>query len=102
MLLIILNPEMAQLALYIDVVGLEIFLMLLEVQLLALLGMFFNTKIKPIFSYIINLYSKYGLSFSWKTIKEKPENLMLVVPSTTSLMHMLVFLAAVGIILNVH
>jgi len=101
-LLIILNPEMIQLALFIDAVGLEMFLMLLEVQFLALLGMFFNTKIKPIFSYIINFYSQYFLTFSWKNIKEHPENLMLAVPSPAALMNMLVFLVAVGIILNAH
>ena len=100
--LIILNPEMAQLAFFIDAVGLEVFLMLLEIQFLALLGMFFNTRIKPIFSSIVNLYSRYFLIFSWENIKEEPENVLLAVPSPATLMHMLVFLAAVGIILNVH
>ena len=76
--------------------------MLLEVQLLAILGMFFNTKIKPIFSYVTNLYSKHFLTFSWKNIKEHPENLMLAVPSPAALMNTLVILVALCIILNAH
>jgi len=100
--LIVLNPETVQLAFFIDAVGLEMFLMLLEVQFLALLGMFFNTKIKPLLSYIINLYSQHFLTFSWQTIKEHPENLMLAVPTPAFVMNMLVFMVAIGIILNIH
>lgn len=96
-LLIIFNPELVQLALFIDAIGLEMFLMLLEVQFLALLGMFYNTKIKPIFSYITNLYSKHFLTFSWKNIKEHPENLMLAIPSPAAFMNMLVLLVAASI-----
>ena len=99
--LIILNPETVQLAFFIDAIGLEMFLMLLEIQVLALLGMFFNTKIKPIFSYIIGLYSRHFLTASWKDIKEKPENLMLAVPTPATLMYLLVLSAAIGVILNV-
>ena len=101
-LLIILNPELAQLALFIDAIGLEMFLMLLEVQFLAILGMFFNSKIKPIFSYLTNLYSRHFLTFSWKNIKEHPENIMLAVPSPAVLMNTLVILVAASIILNAH
>lgn len=89
-LFFILNPEFAQLGLFIDAIGLEMFLMLLEVQFLALLGVFFNTKIKPIFSYIKKSYSQHFMIFSLSDIKEKPESLMLAVPSSATLMHVLV------------
>lgn len=98
--LIVFNPEMVELALFIDAVGLEIFLMLLEIQVLAILGAFFNTRIKPIFTYVKHLYTRNILTFSWNNIMEKPETLILVVPSTVTLMHILVFSAAIGIALN--
>lgn len=101
-LLIALNPETVQLALVIDAIGLDIFLMLLEVQFLTLLIMFFDTKIKPIFSYSINLYSKHALILSLKTIRKHPENLLLATPSPAIFMNMLVFIAAAEFILNTH
>ena len=98
--LIIFNPEMVGFALFIDAVGLEMFLMLLEIQVLAILGAFFSIRIKSFFSYIRYLCTRHALTFSWKNIEGKPETLMLVVPSPATLMHMLVFSAAIGIALN--
>lgn len=89
-LLIIFNPETIELALFIDAVGLEMFLMLLEIQVIAILGMFLNTKIKPIFTYIKYFYARHSLMFSWKYIKEEPESIMLMAPSPATLMAMLV------------
>jgi len=100
--LIILNPETVQLAFFIDAIGLEMFLMLLEIQFLVTLGLFFTTYIKPVFLYFTGMYSRHFLSFSWKTIKEKPEILMLTVPSPATLMHMLVLVAIIEIITNTH
>jgi hypothetical protein len=101
-LLIVLNPEMAQLALFIDAVGLEMFLMLLEVQFLAFLGMFFGARIKPILSYIINLYSQRFPLFSWKAIREHLRYFILAVPAPVFVMNMLVAMVGVGIVFNVH
>lgn len=100
--LIIFNPEMVQFALFIDAVGLEMFLMLLEIQVLAILGAFFHTRIKPMFTYVKYFYTRHILAFSCKHIKEEPESLMLGVPSPAALMYMLVFSAAIGIALNAH
>lgn len=101
-MLLILNPEMIQLALFIDAVGLDVFLMLIEVQFLAFLGLFFNTKIKPLFLYIKNFYSQHALIFSWKNIKAHPKNLMFSVPSPATLMNTLVILVAISVLFNSH
>lgn len=98
--LIIFNPETLQLALFIDAVGLDLFLMLLEVQIFSLLGLFINTRIKPLYTYLINFYSQHFQLISWKSIKETPDILMLVVPGPAILMSMLVFSAAISIIFN--
>ena len=98
--LIILNPEMVNLALFIDAVGLEMFLMLLEVQVLAILGAFLTTKIKPILAYIKNFQVYHFLGFSWRKIRKEPESLMFVAPSQATLMHFLVFSAAISIAFN--
>ena len=101
-LLIILNPELAQLALFIDAIGLEMFLMLLEVQLIAFLGVVFNSKIKSAYIYVKHLFPRCLPFDSWKTILEKPERLLLTVPGPAMLMNTLVITAAIGIVLNVN
>ncbi len=101
-ILIIFNPEMSELAIFVDAVGLEVFLMLLEIQLLAILSVFFNSKIVPIYTYLKYLYSRYIISLSWQQIKEEPASLMLVVPCPATLMCMLVLSAAFGIAVNAH
>jgi hypothetical protein len=101
-LLIVLNPEMAQLAFFIDAVGLEVFLMLLEVQFLAFLGLFFGAALKPILSYIISSHSQRFPLFSWEAIRELPRYFIQAVPPPVFLMNMLVVMVSVGIIFDVH
>lgn len=101
-LLIILNPEMAELALFIDAIGLEMFLMLLKVQVITILSGLFNSKIKPGCIYVKHLCLSHLPIDLWKNIIEKPENLWLAVPSPAMLMNTLVITAAIGIALNVH
>lgn len=102
LLLVILNPEMAELALFIDAVGLEIFLMLLEVQVVVMFSVFFNSKIKPAYIYVKNICLRFLPIISWNNIKEKPDSVMLAVPSPAMLMNLLVILTLLGIMFNVH
>ncbi len=62
-ILIIFNPEMSELAIFVDAVGLEVFLMLLEIQLLAILSVFFNCKIVPIYTYLKYIFAVYHVAF---------------------------------------
>jgi hypothetical protein len=102
LLLVILNPEMAELALFIDAVGLEIFLMLLEVQVVVIFSVFFNSNIKPAYIYVKNISLRFLPIISWNNIKEKPDSIMLAVPSPAMLMNLLVILTLLGIMFNVH
>ena len=99
---IILNPEMVGLALFIDAVGLEIFIMLLEVQLLAVLSAILNNRIKPIIEFIKTSYARYFPLLTWQNIRETPQCLVFSTPSPATLMYLLVFSAAVGIVSNVY
>ena len=99
--LIILNPELAQLALFIDAIGLEMFLMLLEVQVVAMFGLFFNSKIAPIYLFAKRWFFKCFAIESWKAIVDKPESFLLGVASPAMLMNALVLTAAIGMLLNV-
>lgn len=45
---LLLNPELVSLALFVDAVGLDIFLLLIEVQIVAVSGYYFHTWFKPI------------------------------------------------------
>ncbi|MCU7920830.1 MAG: hypothetical protein KZQ95_21105 [Candidatus Thiodiazotropha sp. (ex Epidulcina cf. delphinae)] len=101
-LLVILNPEMAELALFIDAIGLEMFLMLLEVQIVAIFSVFFSSKIKPAYIYVKNFCLRFLTIVSWKNIKENPDSLMLAVPSPVMLMNALVVSTLMGIIFYAH
>lgn len=98
--LIILNPEMAQFALFIDIVGLDVFLLLLEAQVLVVLGGIIGMRGRHIYSYLMHLCGRYLLLFSWQGIGKKAENVSLVIPGQAAFMHLLVFSAALGIALD--
>jgi hypothetical protein len=100
--LIILNPEMAELALFIDAIGLELFLMLLEVQVIALAGALFHTSIKPISILTKRVWLKLINAVDWDNAKEGIEGMMLAVSAPVILMNLLVVSAAIGIVFNVH
>ena len=44
---LIFNPELVVFGMFVDAVGLDIFLLLLEVQVIALIGYYFQNWIKP-------------------------------------------------------
>lgn len=100
MVFIILNPELIDLAIFIDAVGLDILLLLFEVQILAILGALVNTTVRPIFTCIKLFIEKHLLGVSWKSIKNDPALLVFSVPSQAALMHMLVLSAFISIALN--
>ncbi|QYJ84468.1 hypothetical protein K0H80_14570 [Shewanella aegiceratis] len=52
---LLVNSELVGLAMFIDVIGLDLFLMLLEVQLIAVFGFYFNSWFKPI---LLPIYKK--------------------------------------------
>jgi hypothetical protein len=52
---LLLGPELAALALFIDFVSLDVFLLLIEVQIVAMRGYYFHTWFKPILMPIYRL-----------------------------------------------
>lgn len=101
-MLIILNPEMVQVAFFIDAIGMEMFIMLVEIQLLAVLSEFYNARIKPLFDYIKYLYSRFSPPLTWKNFIGTPGSLTFVAHSPAMLMYLLVFSAVIGMTLNVY
>jgi hypothetical protein len=100
--LIILNPEMIELALFIDAVGLEMFLILFEVQVLVIMGALLNNKIKPAIS-SLKLFVKKHLLYDYsRNFKAGTESLIISVPSEAALMHLLVVSAVICGVLGVH
>ncbi|MEW8030018.1 MAG: hypothetical protein AB2792_15470 [Candidatus Thiodiazotropha sp.] len=98
--LIVLNPEMIELALFVDAIGLELFLMLLEIQVAAIISALLRTRIKPVFAYIKRICAICLPKISWKNINEEPGLLVYTAQSPAILMHMLVFSAATSVALN--
>lgn len=94
--LIIINPEMIELALLIDAVGLEMFLMLLEVQALTIIAVLLNGKIEPVISSLKRFVEKHFLFDYMKMIKEGAEGLVLPSTIEAAFMHLLVFSSLLG------
>ena len=99
-LLIMLNPEMAEFALFVDAIGIEMFLMLVEVQVISILALFLNTRIKPSFAYIQRLWTKHFPGPSWNSLMKEPGCLLWVLPGPATLMHVLVVSAVIFMAIN--
>ena len=93
---IIFNPETVELALFIDAIGLDMFFLLIEVQLIAIFSVFFNNRIKPTLDHI-NFLRAHFAGLSWRGIRQEPESLLWVIPSQATIMFMLVFSCAISI-----
>jgi len=90
-MLFILNPETYQFALFIDAVGLEILLLLIEIQIVVIATDIYNQTIKPLALLLQPSYWKlraYQLS-TFSIIKE------------AAFMQVFVFSSAIGIVLNI-
>jgi hypothetical protein len=98
--LIILNPEMIELALFIDAVGLEMLLILFEVQVLMIIGALLNNKIIPTISSLKLFLEKRLLTDCLIRFKEGTECLTMSVPSEAALMHLLVVSAVISGVLG--
>lgn len=93
-LLVALNPEMANLALFIDVIGLETLLMLYKIQVITIIGALINKHIKPALIFFKYFTEHYLLGIPWRIIKEDPMCLFFALPSQATIMHGLVFFVA--------
>ncbi|MGH1539945.1 MAG: hypothetical protein ACRBHB_05965 [Arenicella sp.] len=89
-LILIMNPEMIELAILIDAIGLETFFLLIEVQLLALSSYLFQTTIKPTVNFLKNSLRCFLILPSWNQIKENPSIISFASPSAASFMCLLV------------
>ncbi|MCU7844865.1 MAG: hypothetical protein KZQ93_13610 [Candidatus Thiodiazotropha sp. (ex Monitilora ramsayi)] len=100
-ILIVLNPEMAELALFIDAVGLEIFLMLVEIQVIVFFSLLYHNRIKLFLIVLQRIWKNHNPDLSWNNLMAGPERLIIAGQSQAILMYMLVSSAAIGIALNV-
>lgn len=116
-ILIALNPELLHLGLFIDTLGLEVFLLLVEVQVIVWLGVFLDEAAKPLLVCTKRLVMRYRQVFIRENTLEKSFSLSSVLSTAVSmvvssalssvasapaiLMVVLVFSAAVGNAFNV-
>lgn len=87
---------MVEVALFIDAIGLDVFLMLLEVQVLAMLGAFLSNGIKPVISRMKHLFAGALHAGTVKKMKAGADYLVVSMPIEAALMHLLVISAIVG------
>ena len=101
-LLLLLNPEAIGMAFFIDAVGLEVFLLLLEMQLLLILGSLFTNRLKPLFDYSKKACLALLPLASFKVVSSDPGKLLLIVPGPSMLMNIFVVLSLAGILFGIH
>jgi len=101
-LLLVANPEMIQLGLFVDAVGLDLFILLLGLQVSTLFQIFFSRHVKPkigrIRHFLIYRMSSSSLHFLVRTTIAAYD--LILTPAT--IMHLLVLSAVAGVMLNVH
>lgn len=68
-LMILLNPEYAELAIFIDSVGLNVFLVLIEVQLITVFGIFHKSLLNPAYRYLKQLFMLLSTKFGRLNIR---------------------------------
>jgi len=60
---LIFNPELVAFGMFIDYVGLDLFLLLLEVQVVTLFGYYFQNWIKPALKLVMKFLQKFDPYF---------------------------------------
>lgn len=91
---LVLNPETIHMALFIDTVGLDLLLMLFEVQIVYLAILIYSITFKP-FVTRVSLWLKprsENLSF----LRKEANAWVLAFPDAATIMHLLVLTAALG------
>ncbi|MET0067084.1 MAG: hypothetical protein ABW076_12135 [Candidatus Thiodiazotropha sp.] len=95
-ILILVNPETIELAVFIDAIGLELFLILIEVQVVTMLGAFLSNRFKPAVYGVVHFIRGTILPGSLKKIREGAECLIVSGSTEAALMHLLVVSAVFG------
>jgi hypothetical protein len=98
----IFNPETTEFALVVNTLGLDVFFMLLEIQVLVMLGAFAGTTIRPLAACVGQFYKQCILALSDKNIRLHPQGLLFTAPGPAGLMYVLVLSAAMGVALGVN
>lgn len=93
-----LNPEILELALFINAIGFDIYLLLLEIQLLAIGGLFIQYAIRPVCSFFPGFSMHSFIMPSWGEIKHDSKSLSHAFPPGTVLMSLFTILLVVGFI----
>jgi uncharacterized membrane protein YkgB len=93
--LILLSPEMIHLAAFIDTVGLELFVLLIEVQTIVIFCGFLVGPLK-------RLAASHGLKSSFQTFGERLRTLSILSLTPATLMHILVLSTVLGFAFNIH
>jgi len=87
---LLMNPETVQLAVFINAVGLDMFLLMVEVQVAALMMSFYKSKVAAGVFYIIRACFGVHCLPAWQRIKREPTLLLYSLPSAVSCIQLMV------------
>ncbi|WP_455205858.1 hypothetical protein [Kaarinaea lacus] len=82
----LLNPETVQLAVFIDAIGIELFILLMEVQIVALTIPLYQHAIKPAIFFFLGFSANPFYLPTMQELKTNPELLGFAVPPGAILM----------------
>lgn len=89
-----LNPETLELALFINAVGFDMYVLLLEIQILAAVGLLLQFYLTPVFRFFLGFSMHTFIIPSWGQIKHDPASIAFAFPPGA----ILVFLVFAGTI----
>jgi hypothetical protein len=90
---VILNPEMIDLAIFLNAVGLESFLMLIEIQVISVLVALYNQRLKLLVISVKQLISIASPVTALRRFIQTPGIFTYAAPTQATFMHLLVMLA---------
>lgn len=86
---LLLNVETIELALFINAIGVDVFLLLVEVQLIALLVASYHWTIKPVVNFFLGFSTHPFIFPTWSTVKSYPGAIAFVFPPGAVVMFLL-------------
>lgn len=95
-LLVTLNPEMLHIAVFVDTVGIEMVLLLLEVQLLAILSAIFLEKSGSLIDCCGQICRQWLQGYSLREFTTHPFLLFRMMPGPGTVMQILVVSVLIG------
>lgn len=89
-IVLLLNIETMELALFINAIGIDVFLLLVEMQVAALLAASYHWTLKPVVNFFLGFSAHPFIFPTWSSVKDYPGAFAFVFPPGAVMMFLLI------------